>query len=429
MNVFRSAWLAMLILGVQTAPAQEKKSEPADGEAPAAILKSPIGTLLIRGDKAEGLPSLFDYVPLDKTLIALPGSRAVIDLPKAGAQLILWGNLPALSPSPALESGARLKTENGFDVSLSLMRGRIMLENVRKEGAVKARIHLGKEQLDFTLATPKSAVVLERFYPWVAGAAFAIKPENPRKIDAHVAVLVVKGKVEITQQGETHNVQESAAFHVIGDGRLQGPSAIKQLPDWLTPSADQSEKTTAWHKGVEAFRRQLAAKKSLAGALKASAGEKEALARAVAIFGAAAVSDLPAVLAGWRDKSPEVRLAATHALQSRISAGSEGNLKLYTSLLEAKHPAGQAQIVMELLHGFAGAALTRPETYETLINYLQHQQSAIRELAAWNLYTLVPQGKSIVYDAAASADDRARAQAAWRKLIPEGQVPPKEGNQ
>lgn len=421
----RSAWIAVLILGVQAAAGQEKKPEPAEGEAPAAILKSPIGTLLVGGKaKAWQLPSLYDYVPLDRTLLALPGSRAVVDLPKAGAQLLLWGNLPELSPSPVLESIARLQTEKGIDVGLTLVRGRVRLENTRKEGPVKARMHLGKEYLDVTLASPSSAIVLERFYPWFAGTRFDRKPEQLRKADAHVVVLVTKGAVEITHQGETHNVQEPAAFHGRSGGRLQGPSAVQKLPDWLWPNADLSEKTTAWHKGVESLRRRLADKKEVAGALAATAGDKEAHARAVAVFGAAAVGDLPAVLAGWRDKAPEARLAATRALQRRISAGSEADLKLYQALLEAKHPAGQAQIIMELLRGFGGAALTRPETYEALINYLQHQQPAIRELAAWNLYALVPRGKSIAYDAAAPAEDRARAQAEWRKLIPEGKVPP-----
>lgn len=419
--------LLVLLMRVDTAVGQDKKPEQA--ESPAAILKSPLGTLLV-GNKTKTwqLPSLFDYVPLDKTLIALPGSRAVIDLPKAGAQLVLWGNLPDLSPSPVLESVVRLQAEKDFDVGLSLLRGRIMLENNRKEGPVKVRVHLGKEQLDLALAKPKSAIVLERFHPLVTGLAFERKPEKPRKSSSHVALLVVKGNVEVTQQGETHNVQEPAAFVGTDEGRLQGPNAVQKLPDWLWPNVDISEKTTAWHKGVELLRRKLAEKKSVAAALKSAESEKEALARAVTILGDAAVGDLPAVLAGWRDKSPEVRLATTRALQRRISPGTEADLKLYNTLLEAKHPVGQAQIIMELLHGFRGAALTRPETYEALINYLQHQQPAIRELAAWNLYALVPQGKGIAYDAAAPAEDRARAQTAWRKLIPEGQVPPRDGN-
>jgi hypothetical protein len=80
---------------------------------------------------------------------------------------------------------------------------------------------------------------------------------------------------------------------------------------------------------------------------------------------------------------------------------------------------------MQLLHGFGGKDLVRPETYDALINYLQHQKQAVRELAAWNLQLLVPQGKDIAYDASAAPEERGRAQAAWRKLIPEGKLPPR----
>jgi hypothetical protein len=40
----------------------------------------------------------------------------------------------------------------------------------------------------------------------------------------------------------------------------------------------------------------------------------------------------------------------------------------------------------------------------------------------------VPEGKNIPYNAAAPAEERGRAQAAWRKLIPQGKVPGATGS-
>jgi hypothetical protein len=117
-----------------------------------------------------------------------------------------------------------------------------------------------------------------------------------------------------------------------------------------------------------------------------------------------------------------VREAAVLALRHRIARGQAQDLAVYTSL-QKKLSVGQAEIVMNLLHGFGEQERGRPETYDVLIRYLQHDQPAIRELARWNLYALVPAGKEIAYDAADPTDQRGRAQAAWRKLIPEGQVP------
>ena len=103
--------------------------------------------------------------------------------------------------------------------------------------------------------------------------------------------------------------------------------------------------------------------------------------------------------------------------------GSAEDVRLYETLVADKVKAGQAATIMELLHGLNDEARIRPETYDTLITYLQSDQIMIRELAAVNLYGLVPQGKEIAFDAAAPTAQRAQSQAAWRKLIPEGTVP------
>ena len=54
-------------------------------------------------------------------------------------------------------------------------------------------------------------------------------------------------------------------------------------------------------------------------------------------------------------------------------------------------------MILQLLFGFSPEDLTQPETYEVLIDYLAHEKPAIRNLAAWHLVRLVPQGKSIAF--------------------------------
>jgi len=81
--------------------------------------------------------------------------------------------------------------------------------------------------------------------------------------------------------------------------------------------------------------------------------------------------------------------------------------------------------VLQLLHSFGEEQLSQPEIYELLIEYLGHEKLAIRGLANWHLVRLVPEGKKIGYDPHATPEERARAQAEWRKLIPPGSLPPK----
>jgi len=80
--------------------------------------------------------------------------------------------------------------------------------------------------------------------------------------------------------------------------------------------------------------------------------------------------------------------------------------------------------VLQLLLGFTTDDLKRPETYEVLIEYLLHDKPGIRNLAAWHLVRLVPQGKSIKYDPSGTAADAQAVYKEWKKLIPDGQLPP-----
>ena len=75
--------------------------------------------------------------------------------------------------------------------------------------------------------------------------------------------------------------------------------------------------------------------------------------------------------------------------------------------------------------GFSPEDATMPETYEVLIDYLAHEKPGIRNLAAWHLVRLVPQGKSIPFQPDGTAEDAAKCVVAWKKLIPSGQLPPR----
>ena len=76
-------------------------------------------------------------------LVSLPGYQSELDLgPDGGAQLLLHGHVPEYSAHFAMdllmESAVQLhQPEAGFDVDLTLDRGRIYLSNHKAEGAVK----------------------------------------------------------------------------------------------------------------------------------------------------------------------------------------------------------------------------------------------------------------------------------------------------
>src|SRR5262249_12263581 len=74
----------------------------------------------------------------------------------------------------------------------------------------------------------------------------------------------------------------------------------------------------------------------------------------------------------------EVRAMAAFALRHWMSRSGDNDLELYRPLYEKKrYSPEKAEIIMRLLHSFSQEASARPETYETLIGYLDHENLAI----------------------------------------------------
>ena len=104
-----------------------------------------------------------------------------------------------------------------------------------------------------------------------------------------------------------------------------------------------------------------------------------------------------------------------------MALGTVANLEAQTSAALA--PA-QAETIMQLLHGLGEEDLEQPETYQALIRLLGSDRLAVRGLAHWHLYRLVPAGRKIGYDPLAAPERRAAALKRWQELIPPGKLPP-----
>ena len=87
------------------------------------------------------------------------------------------------------------------------------------------------------------------------------------------------------------------------------------------------------------------------------------------------------------------------------------------------YTATQAKNLLYLFNGLEEEKLRQPPTYELLILGLNSPRMPTRELAHWHLVRLVAGGNEIAYDAAAPEAMRLQAIAAWRRLVPEGELP------
>lgn len=397
-----------VIAGDQTNPAKQR---------------SAIGTLLTRAgaDAAWTTPLLGAAIKKDSFLLTLPGARGVVDSRGGALGLTLAGNLPDFSATPVLECAIQIHDPAERDVDFTLDRGRIILEN-RKNTRAKARIHIQDKRLDIELLGKDSVVAVELFSRWPVGTHFQKKPKADHKPLGELFLFVLKGKAEVFLENEKHPMEGPSYCRWDTAKGAEGPLALPKLPEWADPAADTSAKAGGLHTAVEKLRRTIADKgleKGLAYAMAQPGTVAE-----VAILSAVALEKVGSVWTVLNEgKSTAARAAAANALRHFIDRGSKQALSLHEQLMAQKVKAGQAEIVLELMHGIGPEARNRPETYDTLISYLGSDLQAIRELAHRNLIFLAPAGRSITFDAAASADARAKSQAGWRKLIPEGRVP------
>jgi hypothetical protein len=237
-----------------------------------------------------------------------------------------------------------------------------------------------------------------------------------------VALIVLKGSAEAKYDGEQQTMPRATLLEWTANRGVDGPRPLKHYPDWVAAppagAAAQAARSAVARLGKELQTGPV--EKTVQAARK----DTDAATRSLAVYSLGAVDDLSGLLATLADpQHAEVRRAAVIALRHWVGRDARHEDHLSRALGKAGYKANQAAIVMQLLHGFQERQLAQPETYEALIGYLQSDQLAVRELAAWHLYRLVPDGRRIAFDAAASAEERAAAQAAWRKLIPEGKLP------
>jgi hypothetical protein len=174
---------------------------------------------------------------------------------------------------------------------------------------------------------------------------------------------------------------------------------------------------------VERLRRELD-KKDLTSALEEALQHKYEANRILAVFSLAAMEETPAVVEALENKKyRDVRLAAIEGLRHYLGRSRDNVAELFHFLRQKKFSPGHATITIQLLNSFSDREIARPETYSLLIEYLRHDHLAIRELADWHLRRLAPDPPKFQYDPAGTDAQLKKAQAEWKKKIPEGEVP------
>jgi hypothetical protein len=360
--------------------------------------------------------------------------QALIEPRPNSVQLSLRGNLPKLSSFPGLESAITLHDSRAYDVDFTLLRGRVVLTNRKAQGAAHAWVRVLDGAGEITLAEPGDEIALDIYGRWPRGVPFTWEGrDHPLTV---LVLFVLKGHADLRIGSVRHHLAAPpgpAYFHWDSvAGPDPGPQRRDSLPTWADPAGKAPPAAAAVAAIADAYR-AAAAKKGPDEALNdllatADAGDPQntTMGQEFAIFGLAALGDLQRIAEALAQaQQPGVRDAAILALRHWIGETAGRDQQLAQLLIgRLSYSRAQAETVLHLLH--SPFVEDQPETYETLIAYLQHSKLAVRALAQWHLARLVDPEKVVPYDPAASEEERNRATEAWKKLIPSGSLPPKK---
>ncbi|MBI3407641.1 MAG: hypothetical protein HY040_04705 [Planctomycetes bacterium] len=382
-----------------------------------------------------------------RPLLALPSMRGEVELNK-GLHLMLWGTMPEQSLVPGLlyESIVELYTHETLDLDMLLQRGRIVLTCTREKPAVvRVRFEnptLARQEFaDITFQAKDASILVDRFCiypPPPSSEPFYKDPKNANRLGpvATVGFSVLSGTVFLKFGDVTHTLSAPPEpFQLVWNSRgtMTGPNSVKELPAFLTydpalPKGSDAKPRKETLRARENLVKQLSTK-ALDVVLTESLSQESADRRGdrrLALRAFAAIDDLTSLVEAIENPKSvlvDVRANAREALRDWIGSSRDNDYKLF-DVLTRKFKKKEAEIIMDLLHGLSTKETQRPERFELLIEYLTSQNQVIRELAFWNLYTLAPAGRNIQYNSAAESEARAAAAAAWRALIPAGQLPP-----
>jgi hypothetical protein len=401
-------------------------SRPPDQRVVVGIAEAPGGTLL---SKEKGQKSWRVVAPGEKlfsgqVVLALPGERATILVGKS-VRVTLIGGLPESAGPPALESAVVLNRDPGFGHVLTLERGRMLIAGDAAKAPVPVSLRFRDKTWHLVLQDPATEVAVDRVDHWPAGMRFEKGPGFTDRPVTGVHLFLVKGKATLDDGAEQRSLTRPSYFHWNTANGVGGPFPLKIAPAWIAPTPEtQSAKAVGFIKAAQSLRRRLQ-DEQVTTVLRAALDSKDSPVRVLGVYDAAAVDDLALALGALGNaQHAEVRDAGVAALRHSVVRSPMQDRNVYHLLKNEGYRPGQAETLLQLLGTFSAQDLARPETFETLIDYLDHDKTAIRTLAVWHLTRIVPQGQEIEFNPAGSAEERARGRAAWRRLIPAGQLPP-----
>ena len=400
---------------------------PAQPPAAAAKSESPAGSFLRRTAPA----SAFEPLPANATvaagelLVALPGATLISANGSVG--LTCRADFEGTSPLPVLETALALDQPAGVDLDVTLDRGRIDLVNRTPSGRAVVRVKFGPLRWVVGLDTPGTRAAVEVISRWPAGSAFHRVPTDGHDPTGAAVLVVLAGTASVSDGRTTLALSAPPGPAMVEwaslDARPLTAIRLDALPAWAD-STRVSPAVKEARDAAEVLRTGLAAG-PVGSALDMALASAKPAEKRVGLIAAGATDDLDRLTRSVAEGAdPALWDFGVSVLRHWVGRGPGQDLMLFKYLVGVRqYTPAQAETVVRLLHGFSPEDRARPETYEVLIEYLQNDQAAVRNLAAWHLARLAPAGRTIGFRPSATRAECEAAYKAWKNVIPTGQVP------
>lgn len=413
-NVQRFGFALLFALGcVQSAPAQMVTSTASHG-------------MLLMPAKNGAWETLAanSKVPADRLIVALFGGEFQSADGSVDAKVL--ADVGMRGPFPVLEAAVKFHSNAKRDLDVTLDRGILVLTNTKKSGAAHVQVRIADEKFEVALSEPKSKVGIEIYGRHVAG------PPNLKSVKDDFPVLnaaffALDGEVVISTDKHAtrlHSPPGPTLYHWDNLTRTPDVHRFEELPDSVKPFNAEEKK---FFEQLASIAKTWASNKGPIGkTLRDAVNAKDAVERKSAVVALGAIDDLSGLYGALTNpKNADARDMAVLAIRHYLGRQPGKSIEFFNYLTKSEmYTPTQAKNLIHLFNGVEKEKLRQPETYELLIDSLNHPKMAGRELARWHLVRLVPDGKSIAYDAAAPEAERTQSIAAWRKLVPPGELPP-----
>ncbi len=365
-----------------------------------------------------------ERVATSQHLVSLPGYRSRVSL-DGGMELTLWGNVPEFSPFPVLESTVMLHAPPpGFDLDLTLERGRVHLAQQKKAGEAHVRVRFQRESWDLVLPSPQSEIVVEL---WNMLPEETPAPQG--KYPLTVVGLFTKGPATVkTRERELALKSQSQLTWTDPGATLIGPDSMPKPPEWWVNALDpKSPQVGNAMLALQDYAVLLNKSTAVVDTVLTQVRESpDAPHRGLGVLFLGALDDVPHLVDSLEDRqSPEVRGAAILALRHWLRQSADHEQELFRIFGEQRgYSKEKAKTIVQLLRGFSKQEAAQSKTYAALIADLDHENLGVRQLAFWHLANLAPkEAKQIKYDPAAPAEERKEACVQWKRALPAGALP------